>query len=79
MVEQNQVVLRFTALAGIGLLAISGPWFATHFVADIFGHQQALGAPLLSFGDTRLYSPFAIFEWNERFRAHYHARSRSRV
>lgn len=71
MVEQNQVVLRFAALAGIGLLAISGPWIATHFVADIFGHQKALGAPLLSFGDTRLYSPFAIFEWNERFRAHY--------
>jgi hypothetical protein len=71
MVEQNQVLQRIAALAGIGLLAISGPWIATHFVADIFGHQQALGAPLLSFGDARLYPPFAIFEWNERFAAHY--------
>lgn len=71
MVEQNQVLQRIAALAGIGLLAISGPWIATHFVADIFGHQQALGAPLMSFGDARLYPPFAIFEWNERFAAHY--------
>jgi type IV secretion system protein VirD4 len=51
------------ALLGSALVALTGLWLATAFVADVFSHQRALGAPLLTFGDESIYAPWAILAW----------------
>lgn len=58
-------------LSGVALLALSGPWAATQFVAHVFGAQPALGRPIARFGETAIYPPTAIFDWNKRWRAEY--------
>lgn len=45
------------------LIALTGLWFATGFIADVFAHQPGLGAPLLVVGTERIYAPWSIFAW----------------
>ncbi len=40
---------------------------ATSFIADVFNHQSALGAPLGHIGQARLYAPWNIFSWSTRW------------
>ena len=40
---------------------------ATQLVAGIFGEQSALGAPLVASGAVRIYPPWAIVVWGERW------------
>jgi len=51
------------ALLGSALIALTGLWLATAFIADLFSHQRALGAPLLMLGDEPIYAPWAILAW----------------
>lgn len=71
MAERVGKSVRAAALAGIAMLALAGPWAATQFIAHVFSYQNALGAPVLKLGAARVYSPMAIFDWNDRLRAHY--------
>ncbi len=52
-----------TALLGSALIALTGLWLATVFIADVFSHQPALGAPLVMLGGTPIYAPWSIFAW----------------
>jgi len=45
------------------LIALTGLWFATGFVADVFAHQAGLGVPLLVVGTEKIYAPWSIFAW----------------
>lgn len=49
-------------LAALGLIA--GLAAATQFLAAVFGSQPALGTPLFSVGETRVYPPWAVFAWS---------------
>jgi type IV secretion system protein VirD4 len=51
------------ALLGSALIALTGLWLATTFIADVFFHQRALGAPLMMLGDEPIYVPWAILAW----------------
>lgn len=51
---------------GMGVFAASC-WYATAFIADVFGQQTALGGPLLTLGDTPFYPPWSIFDWSARW------------
>jgi type IV secretion system protein VirD4 len=51
------------ALLGSALIALTGLWLATTFIADVFSHQRALGAPLMMLGDEPIYVPWAILAW----------------
>jgi type IV secretion system protein VirD4 len=51
------------ALLGSALIALTGLWLATAFIVDVFSHQRALGAPLLTLGDEPIYAPWAILAW----------------
>lgn len=51
------------ALLCSALIALSGLWFATAFIADVFGHQRGLGTPLTHVGGNPIYPPWAIFAW----------------
>lgn len=49
---------------GIGCLIVAcGCAGATVFIANAFGYQPALGAPLAHVGDTAFYAPWSIFAW----------------
>lgn len=52
------------ALLCSALIALSGLWFATAFIADVFAHQAGLGAPLMIAGGEPIYAPWAIFVWS---------------
>lgn len=51
------------ALLASALIALTGLWLATTFIADVFSHQRALGAPLFTLGDETIYAPWAILAW----------------
>ena len=36
------------ALLASALIALTGLWLATAFIADVFSHQRALGAPIVA-------------------------------
>lgn len=55
------------ALLGSALIALSGLWLATAFIADVFSHQRALGAPLFTFGDEFFYAPWEILAWTSAY------------
>lgn len=71
MAQRVGTGLRVAALAGIAMLALAGPMAATQFIAHVFNYQKALGPPLLRIGESALYPPTAIFQWNEQLRATY--------
>lgn len=51
------------ALLGSALIALTGLWLATAFIADVFSNQRALGAPFVMLGETPIYAPWAILAW----------------
>lgn len=51
------------ALLGSALIALTGLWLATAFIADVFSNQSALGAPLLMLGKAPIYAPWEILTW----------------
>ncbi|MGD9979519.1 MAG: type IV secretory system conjugative DNA transfer family protein [Hyphomonadaceae bacterium] len=51
------------ALLCSALIALTGLWFATAFIADVFAHQPGLGAPLVVFGAEPIYAPWSVFAW----------------
>ncbi len=51
------------ALLGSALIALTGLWLATAFIADVFARQRALGAPFMMLGDEPVYAPWAILAW----------------
>jgi type IV secretion system protein VirD4 len=55
------------ALLGSALIALTGLWLATAFIADVFSHQRALGAPLLMLGDAPIHAPWAILTWTSAY------------
>ncbi len=68
---RGQRAAQFGGLIALGALAISGPWAATQFVAQVFGEQAALGSPLFVLGDVSIYPPTAVFDWRTQWQAHY--------
>jgi len=56
------------AALGISVVACVA---STQWCARTFAYQSALGRPLLIFGTTRIYPPFSILEWSERWSAQY--------
>ncbi|MBY0564736.1 MAG: type IV secretory system conjugative DNA transfer family protein [Hyphomonadaceae bacterium] len=55
------------ALLGSALIALTGLWLATAFIADVFSHQRALGAPLVMLVDEPVYAPWAILAWTSAY------------
>lgn len=55
------------AIVIAALIALSGLWFATAFVADVFSHQRGLGPALFQFGDERIYAPWAVLAWTDAY------------
>lgn len=53
------------ALLCSALIALTGLWFATAFIADVFSHQPGLGAPLMVVGGDPIYPPWAVFAWTD--------------
>ncbi|MBL8547732.1 MAG: type IV secretory system conjugative DNA transfer family protein [Hyphomonadaceae bacterium] len=51
------------AFLGSALIALTGLWLATAFIADVFSYQRALGAPLVMVGETPIYAPWAVLAW----------------
>lgn len=58
---------RWTAIGAASVVSIAACAWATHLIADVFGRQPALGAPLVSIGDTSLYAPWRVFQWSARW------------
>lgn len=49
------------------LVATSGLWIATQWLASVFGAQAALGSPVLSAGGARIYPFWAVLDWSARW------------
>ncbi len=49
------------------LVATSGLWTATQWLASVFGAQAALGPLVLSVGGAPIYPPWAMFDWSARW------------
>lgn len=47
--------------------AIVGMGIATQFIADAFQGQAALGAPLVTLGGLKIYAPWSVVSWSERW------------
>lgn len=44
---------------------------ATQFVAGVFDGQAALGSPIFSLGEARIYAPWALFGWSSAWSPEY--------
>lgn len=64
---QGRMNMRRYAVAVLfaALIALTGLWFATAFIADVFAYQPALGAPLLNVGGKSVYAPWAVLAWTD--------------
>jgi len=51
------------------LIGVAGLWLATAFIAAVFSHQPALGAPLLVVGAHPVYQPWAFLSWSGAYGA----------
>lgn len=49
------------------LVALAGLGAATAFVADVFGYQSALGAPLFMLDGTGVYAPWSVLDWTDAY------------
>ncbi|MBK8543565.1 MAG: type IV secretory system conjugative DNA transfer family protein [Caulobacteraceae bacterium] len=57
--------LPVLAIAALGaLLSLAA---ATQFIAGVFDGQAALGSPLVVWGETRIYAPWALIEWSRHW------------
>lgn len=52
-------------------ISVLAGFAATQSCARAFNDQPALGRPLLSVGDARIYAPFSILQWSKRWSARY--------
>ncbi len=61
--------LRIVAIASLGgcISLVAG----TQFIAGVFDDQAALGSPLLTLGETRIYQPWALIEWSSTWASSY--------
>jgi type IV secretion system protein VirD4 len=50
-----------------GATSVAALVWTSSFVADVFDHQPALGDPLVSAGDMRIYAPWKAIEWSARW------------
>ncbi|QGZ94949.1 type IV secretory system conjugative DNA transfer family protein [Terricaulis silvestris] len=48
-------------------VCVLGASLATQFIADAFNAQPALGAPLFSLNGVKVYAPWSVFSWTERW------------
>jgi type IV secretion system protein VirD4 len=55
--------MRFLAVAVLLVLSVGGCWFATQYVASALAYAPALGPPLATLGDERLYAPWQWIVW----------------
>ena len=44
---------------------------ATQYLSHVFGYQQALGDPWMATSAGRIYPPWSVFEWTERWSDRY--------
>lgn len=59
---------RRGAAIGVGIaIAIASLACATNFIASAFNYQAALGSPLGTVGETPIYAPWRVLEWNARW------------
>ncbi len=65
----HRAKIFIVVLAVLGFVA--GLIAATQFLAGVFGGQPALGAPLIAFGETGIYAPWAVFAWSRDWAEHY--------
>ena len=61
--------MRAVALLGIVLLALAGTWAESEYVAAELHYPQALGPPLWTIGEVRVYAPWAWMEWARAYEA----------
>ena len=54
-------------IASALILMVVGFTAATQFIAHVFAYQAALGAPLLTIGETRIYVPWSVATWDARW------------
>lgn len=50
-----------------GVISVAALIWASSFLADVFDHQPALGAPLFKLNDVRMYAPWKALEWSARW------------
>lgn len=67
----RQMQGRWAAIGAGSALFVAACASASSFLAAAFDYQDALGAPLLTLGDTRLYPPWAVFAWSLKWSEHY--------
>ncbi len=58
---------RWIAAGAGSAISVAACVWASSFIADLFGHQPALGSPAVSIGGARLYPPWRLFEWSARW------------
>lgn len=58
-------------IASALILMVVGFTAATQFLAGVFANQNALGAPLLTLGDTPFYAPWSALTWDGQWAEHY--------
>lgn len=56
-----------TAICASSAISAAACIWASSFIADLFGRQPALGAPLVAVGEARVYAPWRIFQWSARW------------
>jgi type IV secretion system protein VirD4 len=62
---------RRAAIGAGGAISVAALLWASSFIADVFDHQAALGAPLVSIDGAHIYAPWQIFEWSARWAGAY--------
>ena len=58
---------RGAAISAGGVIGVATLICSSSFIADVFGHQAALGDPVMSAGGVQLYAPWKIIEWSARW------------
>ncbi|MBL8548256.1 MAG: type IV secretory system conjugative DNA transfer family protein [Hyphomonadaceae bacterium] len=58
-------------IASALILMIVGFTAATQFIAHVFAYQAALGTPILTIGETRIYAPWSVAAWDARWAERY--------
>ena len=59
--------MRFLAVVALLVLSVVGCWFATQYVASALSYAPALGPPLATLGDERLYAPWQWIVWGQLY------------
>lgn len=59
----KRTTIKLFALLSFITFALVGLAIGTQLIAARYGYNQSLGAPIITIGDLRLYSPFKLFSW----------------